>query len=702
MRKFTSKSMTTILASSCIVANLLAADESATLDKSVISATGFIQEIKDAPATISVISSTEIMSKPIRDLGDIVQEIPGVSTSVEKTGATSILMRGMSSDYTLILVDGKRINQSKGFDGNGFDSTSGFIPPTSMIERVEVIRGPASLVYGSDAMGGVINIITKKNTKEAKASIGLETRLQEDHDTWGNTYGLGGNVFAPINDQLSINVRGKYVYGEKNEFLQKDIAGWTPSGTNPYTSHSPSAYRNYSLGGRLNWEVDPQNNIYADADYGFQRFGSLNTSSSQIQAKRNYYKYKGVLNHDGDYDWGKTNNYVQLMRTKILPYTKQVGRGLVVTDSENKDGLIQNDNITLGNSNAVNFDFKNYGSMIFTFGEYFQYEELYKRADDFKKDQYTLAGFAEAEYMFNEYFSTTTGARVNYIEKYGTFVNPRLYFNYYPTEDLTFKFGISTGLKAPQLGAQYDGYYDTDGTTDLYGNQNLDVEQTTSYEISSIWETYLADFTATAFYTEFKDAINTKTYDSGATLPGGYGTCGSQGGATCSIYENVDEATSKGFELAINSKPLFERVIPRGIYVDFSYGYTKTEQKSGDNKGKALNDVPKHNLTTKISYKAPSWNTYLRWVAKLDTPADNAHTANSGLDDKFKDMHVVDLGYNYKFKNGITVGAVINNLLDENFVDYQTYQGSRGLAYTNTYQRMIPRRNLWLTIRADF
>ena len=63
-------------------------------------------------------------------------------------------------------------------------------------------------------------------------------------------------------------------------------------------------------------------------------------------------------------------------------------------------------------------------------------------------------------------------------------------------------------------------------------------------------------------------------------------------------------------------------------------------------------------------------------------------------------MHVVDLGANYKFSNGITIGAVINNLLDENFVDYVTYDG--GARYTNQYQRMIPGRNLWLNIRADF
>ena len=124
------------------------------IGESVISATGYRQLLKDAPASVSVIPKEELVNRPIRDLGDALQEVPGVATSVGKTGANTIQMRGLSSSYTLILVDGKRQNVAKGFGGQGFDPTSGFMPPVSMIERIEVIRGPASVIYGSDALGG--------------------------------------------------------------------------------------------------------------------------------------------------------------------------------------------------------------------------------------------------------------------------------------------------------------------------------------------------------------------------------------------------------------------------------------------------------------------------------------------------------------------------------------------------------------------
>ncbi len=96
---------------------------------------------------------------------------------------------------------------------------------------------------------------------------------------------------------------------------------------------------------------------------------------------------------------------------------------------------------------------------------------------------------------------------------------------------MTFKFGISSGLKAPDLGSRYDGYYSSRDTADQYGNNGLDVERTLSYEISTIYEWIWADISATAFYTQFSDAISTQTYQSGQQLPNGYGDCGAYGGA---------------------------------------------------------------------------------------------------------------------------------------------------------------------------
>lgn len=143
-----------------------AADASPTdFDTIVVTAAGFEQKLTDAPASISVIPQEELTRRPYMTLLDAVRDIEGVDVGEtrDKTGQGSISMRGMGSDYTLVLIDGKRQNNHgdiypNNFGGNQFNH----IPPLDAIERIEVIRGPASTLYGADAMGGVINIITKK------------------------------------------------------------------------------------------------------------------------------------------------------------------------------------------------------------------------------------------------------------------------------------------------------------------------------------------------------------------------------------------------------------------------------------------------------------------------------------------------------------------------------------------------------------
>lgn len=135
----------------------------------VVSAAGFEQDIKNAPASITVLNQEDLKSKRVNSLADALRGVEGVDVSptAGKTGTLNIRMRGMPPEYTLILIDGKRQNSVGNITPNGFsESNNNFIPPISAIERIEVIRGPMSTLYGSDAMGGVINIITKKVSNE--------------------------------------------------------------------------------------------------------------------------------------------------------------------------------------------------------------------------------------------------------------------------------------------------------------------------------------------------------------------------------------------------------------------------------------------------------------------------------------------------------------------------------------------------------
>lgn len=188
-----------------------AAQEPVILEKMVISAAGFEQKITDAPASISVIDQEELTRRPYMTLLDAVRELEGVDIGEtrDKTGQGTISMRGMGQDYTLILIDGKRQNNHgdiypNNFGGNQFNH----IPPLDAIERIEVIRGPASTLYGADAMGGVINIITKKDVAKWSGSVTAGYTLQSDDD-YGDDQSLDLYLAGPlVPGLLNMTIRG--------------------------------------------------------------------------------------------------------------------------------------------------------------------------------------------------------------------------------------------------------------------------------------------------------------------------------------------------------------------------------------------------------------------------------------------------------------------------------------------------------------
>ena len=131
----------------------LAVQEAVTTGPVVVTAAGYEQDTTEAPASVSVITHKELMTKPVSDLGQAVGDVPGVDISETKMGNTQISIRGFDSAYTLVMVDGRRMNTSDGMVNNGFDPASVIMPPPGAIERIEVLRGPASTVWGVGRRG---------------------------------------------------------------------------------------------------------------------------------------------------------------------------------------------------------------------------------------------------------------------------------------------------------------------------------------------------------------------------------------------------------------------------------------------------------------------------------------------------------------------------------------------------------------------
>ncbi|NWF34806.1 TonB-dependent receptor [Stenotrophomonas sp. SAM-B] len=251
-----------------------------TLDKVVVTAAGFEQKIADAPASISVISREELSKRPYTSLVDALRDVEGIDVGMEptdKNGRATISMRGMPSDYTLVLIDGRRQSNAGNLYPNNFGGGQfSYMPPLDAIERIEVVRGPMSTLYGSDAMGGVINIITRRNQTEWHGAVTQGFTLQQD-DQFGDARSTDVYLSGPlIKDRLGLSVRGSYYDAKASNPEWDDLQ--LPDGTMWSRSigfgggGKAVANTNWNTGLRLNFIVNDDHELWLDYDVSRQKY----------------------------------------------------------------------------------------------------------------------------------------------------------------------------------------------------------------------------------------------------------------------------------------------------------------------------------------------------------------------------------------------------------------------------------------------
>ena len=283
-------------------------------DKLIVTASGYSQQLRDAPASITVISAEQLQNKPVRDLADAVKDVEGVSI-VGAANKQDINIRGLPGEYTLILVDGRRQNsrESRPNGSGGFEA--GFMPPVEAIERIEVIRGPMSSLYGSDAMGGVINIITKKVTNEWHGSVTTGAIIQENSDSGNSTDGnfyLSGPL---IKDKLGLQLYGGGDYRQEDKIAdghhKKDNKSLTAK-----LSFTPTENQTFLLeAGRTlpEREETPGKSL---AEYEMRGKSKQDNKKSQIYNNRNH----AALTYKGE--WDSFNTEFSVYQEKPKPRLK--------------------------------------------------------------------------------------------------------------------------------------------------------------------------------------------------------------------------------------------------------------------------------------------------------------------------------------------------------------------------------------------
>lgn len=728
----------TALATALLGASVTAlAQDPLVLGDTVVSAAGYEQKVTEAPASISVISREELQQKRYSNLAQALGDVEGIDIGqgTGKTGGLNISLRGMPSQYTLILIDGRRQNAAGNVTPNGFGETStSFMPPLSAIERIEVIRGPMSTLYGSDAMGGVINIITRKVSREWSGSLGLDHTFQENTD-FGAT--SNANIYASgplIDDLLGLQVRGSFFNREASDLTYGNGVEVSKRGPSPVEGQK------HTIGARLTLTPHENHDFALDVERGRQAYnndecqlGTLDgldsdctastTTANGYRDELRFERDQFALSHTARLGFGTLDS--SLMHNT----TETIGRTIPGTIGEETEvpGAIGGADRGLKTTNLV-FDTKLVApigeSHLATVGAQWWKAEM---TDDLAQEtfeQRTWALFAEDEWRLRDDLALTLGARYDDHDAFGGHVSPRAYLVWNTTENWTLKGGVSRGYRAPDVNDLHEGVNGAtrQGQVLTIGSPDLEPETSTSTEFGVYYDN-LAGFNAnmTLFHNRFDDKIasgDPVTYAGHPTIPDG----------TYSQQINIDEAVTQGMELAASWQ-----FAPRWT-LSGNYTFTDSEQKSGENKGEPLTNTPRHLANAKLNWQTTDrlslWlkseyrGERARFTSSYENLADNnRYSTNQSIYDTLgkntKAYTLFHLGGSFKASQNVTLSATIYNLLDKDFVKgkaYETYSYARngdltkGVAYGTDYSHstagttgvMEEGRRLWLSANITF
>ena len=617
----------------------------------VVTATGFEQKIQNAPASISVISREQIEDKAYRDITDALKDVPGVV--VTGGGSSSdISIRGMSSQYTLFLVDGRRVSTRAtrpNSDNAGIEQ--GWLPPLESIERIEVIRGPMSSLYGSDAMGGVINVITKKTYNRGKwlGSLHTEATFQQ-HRRSGDLYQTDAYVSGPLIDGLlgmklsgllSRRQEDRRVNGYNEQRMRNGAATFTltPDDRN-------------SIDVDMARELQDRNSTPGKSQAAESCRGTVCTPNSRSENRYEHTTY--ALTHRGYYDAVNTSSYLQREETN------NPGRAMKSYNTTlNTQGqwLLDEHSITLG-------------------GQY-GYETLHDDGNQLeaaaglnKLTRWSWAVFAEDEWAMTQSFSLTGGIRMDKDQNYGTHWTPRGYGVWHLSDQWTVKGGVSAGYRSPDLRqssaswGQMTGGGRSNGI--IVGNPDLKPEKSLSEEIALLWDNgKQLNAGLTLFNTDFKHKITEVR------------RCNSSADPACTIgnthYDfvsdrvNVDKANLRGAEATLGWKPADDWKLTG------NYTYTDSEQKSGQFSGKPLNKMPKHMINLTLNWQTT--RDLSVWGRINFRSRTSEYLSRTSMAQGTPSYSFVDAGVNYPVTKSLSLLAGIYNLLDKT-VSYDDYSST--------------------------
>ncbi|EXE59247.1 tonB-dependent siderophore receptor family protein [Acinetobacter sp. 1239920] len=647
---------------------------------------------------VSIITEEDLDKLPVtNDISEYVRRMPGVnltgnSATGQRGNNRQIDIRGMGPENPLILIDGKPVNSrnSVRYGWRGERDTRGDSNwvPVNAIESIEVLRGPAAARYGSGAMGGVVNIKTKKVSNELHGSIETYTN-QPENSKEGDTNRVSVNLSGPIiQDVLSYRIYGNY---NKTDNDAPDINPVV--GSNGYRAAGREGVENKDINARLAWKMTDhqhllfdigsgrQGNLYAGDSQNSNLDPTTNDILSQLFGKETNTLYRDnyALTHEGEWSWGDSKLIAQFDRTKNkrLPEgTAGASEGRInsledrvtsTLDTLRFNGevtvpleLYVPQNLTIG-AEWVEDDFSDQENTKQGDGSY---GENLTTGDRSKMKSRIASGYLENNMKITDATDMVVGIRFDDHNRSGSNWSPSLNLSHKLGDYFTLKGGIAKAYKAPNLYQNAEGYLlGTRGNgcpiglsqCVLQGNANLKPETSINKEIGFEFQKDIVNASLAWFRNDYEDKITSGDEVTQQVVIGD---------TTYNVLQwtNIPKALIQGLEGSIS--------LDWGD-VTWTNNFTYMTDSVNKKTGNPLSVVPNYTINSIFNYDiTDAWDVNFVYTQYgRQKPRQYKETS---LEDKqgiitesVKSYGLAGINTGYKFNDNFSGRIGISNLFDE-------------------------------------
>jgi len=647
---------------------------------------------------VSIITEEDLNKLPVtNDISEYVRRMPGVnltgnSATGQRGNNRQIDIRGMGPENTLILIDGKPVNSrnSVRYGWRGERDTRGDSNwvPVNAIESIEVLRGPAAARYGSGAMGGVVNIKTKKVTNQLHGSIETYTN-QPENSKEGDTNRISVNLSGPIiQDILSYRIYGNY---NKTDNDAPDINPVV--GSNGYRAAGREGVENKDINARLAWKMTDhqhlffdigsgrQGNLYAGDSQNSNLDPTINDILSQLFGKETNTLYRDnyALTHEGEWSWGDSKLIAQFDRTK----NKRLPEGTAGASEGRINSLEDRVTSTLDTlrfNGEVTVPLELYVPQNLTIGaewveDDFSDEENTKQGDGSYGENLTTgdrskmksriaSGYLENNMKITDATDMVVGIRFDDHNRSGSNWSPSLNLSHKLGDYFTLKGGIAKAYKAPNLYQNAEGYLlGTRGNgcpiglsqCVLQGNANLKPETSINKEIGFEFQKDIVNASLAWFRNDYEDKITSGDEVTQQVVIGD---------TTYNVLQwtNIPKALIQGLEGSIS--------LDWGDVTwtnNFTYMIDSVNKKTGN----SLSVVPNYTINSIFNYDiTDAWDVNFVYTQYgRQKPRQYKETS---LEDKqgiitesVKSYGLAGINTGYKFNDNFSGRIGISNLFDE-------------------------------------